>query len=163
MPHLTRTFLAVLALSALLGGCKGLGVGCPGLEPLDDAANYRWLINGGHYFEPLNAWTRHEALEALLSKTYREGGLEALRSRYGFDCKPRDIAPACASCFVCRRTIPKTKDPAELDAHACQVGEMTIQADIGPDWAMAVMTYWDRLPVGASAPDLPPGIHRRPR
>lgn len=154
---------ATLLLSLGLVGCKGLGDWCPGREALDDAANYRWLINGQHYAEPLNAWTRHEALEALLLKTYREGGLQALRSRYGFDCKARDITPPCDSCFVCRRTIAKTIDPAELDTHACQVGDMTIQADIGPDWNMAVMTYWDRLPVGAEAPDLPLGTYRRPR
>ncbi|MBN9090283.1 MAG: hypothetical protein J0J01_25510 [Reyranella sp.] len=164
MKLFARTFLTVLVSSLILSGCKGPAAPwCPGREPLDDAADYQWQLNGRRYFEPLNTWTQHEALEKILSKAYREGGLEALRSRYGFDCKARDVAPRCDDCFVCRRTIPKTVAPAELEAHACQVGEMTIQADIGPQWSMTVMTYWDRLPVGTPVPYPPSFTPRRPR
>lgn len=164
MKPLARTLLTGLALGLILSGCKGpASPYCPGREPLDDAADYQWQLNGRRYFEPLNAWTRHQALETLLLKTYREGGLDALRSRYGLDCKSRDITPPCNDCFVCRRTIPKTVAPAELEAHACQVGEMTVQVDIGPQWTMAVMTYWDRLPVGAPVPYPPSFTPRRPR
>jgi hypothetical protein len=40
---------------------------------------------------------------------------------------------------------------------------MTIQVDIGPQWTVTAMTYWDRLPVATKAPDLPPGTLWRPR
>lgn len=164
MKQLARTFLTSLALGLILSGCKGpASPFCPGRGPLDDAADYKWQPYGERYFEPLNAWTRHEGLETLLLKTYREGGLDALRSRYGFDCKPRDITPPCDSCFVCRLTIRKTKAPQELEVRACKIGEMIIQADIGPQWTMSVMTYWDRLPVGTPVPEPPLIQDWRPR
>jgi hypothetical protein len=144
-----RPLLAVLALA--LTGCKS-GEWCPGREALDDAVNYRWLISQQRYLEPLNEWVRHEPLEVFLLKAYREGGLDAVRSRYGFVCHPRAVTPPCNSCFSCRRTIAKTAAPGEAQAFHCQVGEMSIEADFGPAWTASVMTYWKRPPAGTPIP-----------
>jgi hypothetical protein len=59
--------------------------------------------------------------------------------------------------------IRKTQSPSDPDHSHCQIGEMTIQVDIGPQWTVTAMTYWDRLPVATKAPDLPPGTLWRPR
>src|SRR5688572_5999185 len=155
MKSLGRALLAILASSLALSGCKGPSEWCPGREPLDDAADYRWLISEQRYFEPLNAWTRHERLEVFLLKVYREGGLNALQSRYGFDCRPRIVTPPCDTCFICRRTIAKTKATGEPEAFYCQIGQMTIHGDFGPGWTTTAMTYWDRLPVGTHVPPSP--------
>jgi hypothetical protein len=80
-------------------------------------------------------------------KVYREGGLNALRSRYGLDCSPRIITPPCDTCFTCRRTIAKTKALGEPEHMHCQIGEMSIQADIGPSWSVNALSYWKRPPV----------------
>jgi hypothetical protein len=146
----------VLILTIALSGCKS-GEWCPGREPLDDAASYRWLISEQRYVEPLNAWVRNDPLEAFLVKAYREGGLDGLRSRYGFVCTPRIVTPPCDSCFTCHRTIEKTAALGEAQAFHCQVGEMSIQADFGPAWTASVMTYWKRPPAGVP---IPPSLPR---
>ena len=143
MTHRLRTFL-MLCLCSGLGGCFG-AVWCPDREPLDMAATYRWLIAEQRYFEPLNAWVKNEQLETFLLKAYREGGLDALRSRYGFDCSPRAASPPCGTCFTCHRTIDKSvAEGAPESNRSCRIGEMSIQADIGPDWTVTAMTYWKR-------------------
>ena len=139
-------FLALLPTVAL-SGCYYEWCGEHSRDPLDDATNYRWLINGKRYFEPINAWVRHEELEALLLKAYREGGLQSLTSRYGLECTPRLLTPPCDTCFTCRRTIPKTRAEQEPRFGQCQVGEMSFQADVGPGWTMTAMTFWKRPPV----------------
>ena len=140
--------LLALAPTAALCGCFGVEW-CPGRERLDDAANYRWLISEERYFEPLNSWVRHERLEVFLLETYREGGLGGLKSRYGLDCTPRVMAPPCDTCFTCRRTIPKTHAVGEPEYMHCQIGEMSVQADIGPGWTVTAMTFWKRPPAKA--------------
>lgn len=145
----------MLALGPALGGCKD-GVHCPGREPLDLAASYRWLISEQRYVEPLNTWARNEPLEAFLLKAYREGGLDALQSRYGFACSQKTVVPLCDSCFTCHRTIDKSTDDGETTpAFHCQLGEMLIQADVGPGWRIRAMTYWKRPPVGTRIPFAP--------
>jgi hypothetical protein len=142
----------MLVLGLALTGCKSGGEWCPGREPLDDAANYRWLIAEQRYFEPLNAWVKNERLEAFLLKAYREGGLTALRSRFHLECSPRIITPACDDCFTCHRTIAKTVTFGESQAFHCQVGEMSIEVLIGPAWAVTAMTYWRRPPANTRIP-----------
>jgi hypothetical protein len=66
---LVTASLAILVVGTVLGGCKGPAVSACPRDPLDDAADYRWLISQAHYFEPLNAWVRHEPLEALASES----------------------------------------------------------------------------------------------
>jgi hypothetical protein len=141
MKYRLKTLVGLLALSLSIGGCYG-AVWCPGREPLDVAATYRWLIAEQRYFEPLDAWVKNEQLEAFLLKAYREGGLEALTSRYGFDCAPRVVSPPCTTCFSCRRTISKSvAESAPESSQSCRTGEMSIQADI-----------WKRPAVQITAP-----------
>src|SRR5437868_2762171 len=97
-------FLLMPTISLLLAGCYGIP--CP-IDPLDKEASYRWLINGRRYFDPLNTWVRNESLEKTLLKAYREGGLDALKSRYGLDCTSRVTSPPCGDCYTCQRTIAK--------------------------------------------------------
>jgi hypothetical protein len=52
---LVTASLAILVVGTVLGGCKGPAVSACPRDPLDDAADYRWLISQAHYFEPLNA------------------------------------------------------------------------------------------------------------
>jgi hypothetical protein len=78
-----RIAILLLALAPMTGLCGCFGAEwCPGRERLDDAANYRWLLNEQRYLEPLTAWVGNERLEAFLLETYREGGMEVLKSRY---------------------------------------------------------------------------------
>jgi len=144
--------MAMLALVLALAGCKD-GLHCPGREPLDLAANYRWLISEQRYVEPLNAWTRNEPLEVFLLKAYREGGLDALQTRYRLACTARTVTPPCESCFTCRRTIAKSVDDGDIGPNFhCQIGEMLIEADVGPGWTISAKTYWRRPPVGSYIP-----------
>jgi hypothetical protein len=156
LASMLRLVPAALALAIALAGCKS-GEWCPGREPLDDAASYRGLISEQRYLEQLNAWVRNEPLETFLLKAYRDGGLDALRSRHGFVCNPRTVTPPCDSCFTCRRTIAKTAALGEAQAFHCQVGEMSIEADFGPGWTASVMTYWKRPPAGTP---IPPSLPR---
>jgi hypothetical protein len=145
-----RIAILLLALAPMTGLCGCFGAEwCPGRERLDDAANYRWLLNEQRYLEPLTAWVGNERLEAFLLESYREGGMEALKSRYGLECTPRVLTPPCDTCFTCRRTMPKTHAEQEPEYMHCQIGEMFVEADIGPGWTVTAMAFWKRPPAKA--------------
>lgn len=124
---------------------------CLSLSPFEEAASYDWMLNDRHYSEPLNAWVKNERLERFLLKSYRSGGIEALKSQFGFDCEPRPVVPACADCYVCHRSLPKQVAQQEEipTGHLCsKSGEMLMRVDIGPGRdAFGAMTYWKRPPL----------------
>ena len=146
--------LTALALSFGLVSCIPLPR-CLSLSPLEGAASYDWMLNDRHYSEPLNTWVKNERLERFLLKTFRSGGVGALRSQFGFDCAQPVVVPACGDCFVCRASLSKQVAQEEDAAtiNLCrESGEMLMQVDIGPGRAaFSVMTYWKRPPLRADA------------
>jgi hypothetical protein len=137
--------LAVLALPFGLTTCIYIPYACPP-SAFEEAASYDWMLNDHRYSEPLNTWVRNERLESFLRKAYRSGGIDALKSQYGFDCAPRTLTPPCGDCYACGRSLPKTVDDAEGVGLACsKAGEMLMQVNIGPGRnSFIVWTYWKR-------------------
>ena len=127
---------------------------CPRQSPLDAAASYEWMPARQQYYEPLNTWVRNERLEKFLLGAFRSGGVDTLKTQFGFACEPRPIMPTCSDCYVCRGHLQKQVAPQEdapFEYHCTKRGEMLMQADIGPGRdALTVMTYWER-PVSPDA------------
>jgi hypothetical protein len=125
-------------------------VPCPPLSPLEAAASYDWLSES-RYSEPFNMWVKNPRLERFLLKAYASGGIEDLKSQYGFDCTLRDIVPPCTTCYVCRMSIRKQTAEAEnlSGGELCgEVGQMLMQVEIGPgSESFSAMTYWERPPL----------------
>ena len=150
------TKLLALLQTLLVAACMYVPLpACLTLSPFEEAASYEWMLNDRHYSEPLNAWVKNEQLERFLLKSYRSGGIEALKSQFGFDCESRPVVPACADCYVCRRSLPKQVAQQEEipTGHLCsKSGEMLMQVDIGPGRdPFGVMTYWKRPPLSPGA------------
>ena len=146
--------MAAIALSLPLVGCIPLPA-CLSLSPLQQAAGYDWKLNERRYSEPLNTWVGNERLERFLLKAFRAGGIEALKSQYGFDCARRLVEPACDDCVVCRGSLSKQVAQQE-DARRINLcrksGEMLMQVDIGPGLrSFSVMTHWKRPPLDEDA------------
>lgn len=141
-------FVATVAASlAPLSACIGPPV-CDPPSAFQKAASYDWMINGQRYAEPLNTWVRNEGLEAFLAKAVRSGGIDVLRSQYGFRCSLRLVAPPCGDCYTCSLSLPKLPNLREPMPIICSpVGEMLMQVDVGPGSTLTAMTYWKRDPV----------------
>jgi hypothetical protein len=96
---------------------------------------------------------KNERLEKFLLKTFRTGGIDALKSQFGVECEPRPFTPACNDCYVCRGKLSKQVAPQEdepFEYRCSKSGEMLVEMDIGPrPESFSVMTYWKR-------PSLPP-------
>jgi DNA polymerase III epsilon subunit-like protein len=148
-----RTLSALVPLFGLTA-CIPLPT-CPPVSPLEAAAGYDWLPASRQYSEPLNAWVKNERLEKFLLKTFRAGGVDALKSQFGVECEPRPLTPACRDCYVCRGKLSKQVAPQEdepFEYRCSKSGEMLVQMDIGPGReAFSVMTYWKRPPLRADA------------
>jgi hypothetical protein len=132
-----------------LASCVPMPV-CQPVGPLEGAAGYAWLPSGNRYAEPLNAWVKNERLEGFLLKAFQQGGIEALKSDFGFECEHRSV-PACVDCYSCRASLVKRVAPQEdapFDNRCSKSGEMLIQAEVGPGrGALTAMTYWKRSPL----------------
>ena len=149
-----RAALTALVLSCGPVSCIPLPT-CLAVSPLEAAAGYDWMLNDRRYSEPLNAWAKNERLERFLLKTFRSGGMDALKSQFGFECERRLIVPACGDCYVCRGSLSKQvvqqEDSGSIDL--CRTsGEMLMQVDVGPGHgAFSIMTYWKRPPLRPGA------------
>jgi hypothetical protein len=148
-----RTVTALVLLFGLTS-CLPMPI-CPPVGPLEAAAGYDWLPASRQYSEPLNAWVKNERLEKFLLKTFRAGGVDALKSQFGVACEPRPLTPACGDCYVCRGKLSKQVMPQEdepLEYRCRRSGEMLVQMDIGPGSnTFSVMTYWERTPLPPKA------------
>ena len=147
----TGAALVASALPLLAAACMYIPLPPPTpLSPYEEAAHYDWLIAERHYSEPLNAWVRNKPLERFLLRIYASGGLDALKSQYGFQCTLLAIVPPCANCQVCRATLPMPLAEQEINMgmHVAQA-PMLIQLEIGPGSdSFGTMTYWERPPSG---------------
>jgi hypothetical protein len=125
--------------------------------PLEAAALYDQRPDGHGgivYLQPLDAWTRHPAVERFIEATVREGGIARLAAEYGMRCGPRATDTGCIDCFTCRATIREWGRDAS-PAFACMdYGTIRVQAEVGPNSAVAAMTYWETTPAV---------LQRRPR
>ena len=143
------TKLLALLQALLVGACMYIPVPPPlPLSPIEEAAHYDWLIAEQHYSEPTNAWVKNKPLERFLQRVYAAGGLEALKSQYGFKCTPLAIEPPCTNCQVCRTILqmPVAEQEQNMGVHY-QRAPMILQLDIGPgSESFGAMTYWIRLP-----------------
>lgn len=139
-----RKNLAALILPLIVAACYPAP--SPPPTALQEAAKYDWLIAERRYSEPVDAWVRNKPLERFLFKTYTLGGLDALKSQYGFDCAPRAIVPPCNNCLVCRATLSMTLGGQQMTIGAEHgMGPMLILLDIGPGSdSFSAMTYWVR-------------------
>jgi hypothetical protein len=45
--------------------------------------------------------------------------------------------------------MPKTHAEQEPEYMHCQIGEMFVEADIGPGWTVTAMAFWKRPPAKA--------------
>lgn len=142
-----RNLAAILSTGIAASALAACDVQCPPMNAFEEAASYRWLINGERYLDPINSWVRNQPLEAFILKVYRMEGLNGLRSRYSFQCTARKITPPCADCHTCTLVLPKRPATAEWPNTCRPVGEMTIKADIGPGWTVSALTYWERRPI----------------
>jgi hypothetical protein len=150
-PLRRKTWAAPLAsaLPLLVAACMYIPLPpAPPLSPIEEAAQYDWLIADQRYSEPLNAWVRNTSLERFLRRTYASGGLSGLKSQYAFECVPPAIVPPCTNCQVCRATLPMrlAEQERNMGAHYA-AAPMLIQIEIGPGSdSFSAMTYWERLP-----------------
>ena len=145
-----RKTLAALILPLIATACYPAP--SPPPTPLQEAAKYDWLIAEQRYSEPVDAWVRNKPLERFLFRTYTSGGLDALKSQYGFDCAPRTIVPPCSNCQACRATLSMRLGDQQMTIGAAHgMGPMLVQLDIGPGSdSFRVMTYWERLAASSS-------------
>jgi hypothetical protein len=143
-----RKNLAALILPLIVAACYPAP--SPPPTPIQEAAKYDWLIAEQRYSEPVDAWVRNKPLERFLQKAFSSGGLEALKSQYGFDCAPRAVVPPCSNCQVCRATLSMRLGDQPITIGAAHgMGPMLIHLDIGPGSdSFSAMTYWERLPSG---------------
>ncbi|MBS0538336.1 MAG: hypothetical protein JSR47_06250 [Proteobacteria bacterium] len=137
-----------LALPFCTTGCVP-SIKCVAFSPIDEAASYDWLIADRRYSEPLNTWVRNDGLERFLRRAIAYGGVDALKSQYGFDCVSKEAA-TCPDCYVCRASI--AKQVAEQEGrHSCIAkGRMLIQVDLGRG-RLSAMTNWERPPLAPDA------------
>jgi len=133
-----------------LTSCIPLPV-CNPVGPLEAAAGYNWLQAGDRYAEPLNTWVENERLQRFLFKEFEQGGIETLKSRFGFECEQRKVIPACDDCYICRASLVKQVAPQEdapFENHCTKSGEMLIRIEAGPGrGVLNAMTYWRRPPL----------------
>ncbi|MBS0538334.1 MAG: hypothetical protein JSR47_06240 [Proteobacteria bacterium] len=120
----------------------------PPPSPIQEAAQYDWLIGEQRYSKPVNAWVRNKRLERFLLQTYETGGLDALKAQYGFDCSLRAIVPPCGDCLVCHASLPMNLGGQPMIIGASHgMASMKMLLEIGPDPEdFRAMTYWERLP-----------------
>jgi hypothetical protein len=137
-----------LALPLLTAACIPAPLPPPGYD-IQEAAGYDWIIGGQGYTKPVNAWVRNRSLERFLKKAYTTGGVDSLKSKYGFECGSLAIVPPCDACQVCRMTLQMALDDREVKTDArYRVAPMIIQLWIGPDSeSFGAMTYWERPPL----------------
>jgi hypothetical protein len=150
--HVRRFWAALTALALPFAAAACIPAPPPPLSPVEEAASYDWLIAERHYAEPLNAWVRNKQLERFLLKTYTSGGLDALKSQYGFECILRAIIPPCGNCYVCRGNMAPRLAEQDANLGARDAGRMLMQVDIGPgSESFSAMTYWERPPLPPKA------------
>jgi hypothetical protein len=104
------------------------------------------------YSQPLNAWIENNEARRVLLNVYHKGGVEILRTQYGFDCAPAEAAPPCGNCYVCRATmvgrVPDDEMAQGWDGQCQRLGTVSIELRIGPGPNdLRVLTYWQRPPV----------------
>lgn len=133
-----------LALPLLIAACVPAPL--PPVFLLEEAAHYDWLDAGQRYSEPTNAWVRNKPLERFLLKAYAKGGIDVLKSQYGFECGSLSIVPPCTNCRVCRMTLQMPLAAQEVNMGVPYgSAPMIIQLWIGPDpESFSAMTYWER-------------------
>jgi hypothetical protein len=143
-----KSWLALLLMGCGLASCIPMEM-CTRVGPLEAASAYAWLQSSKEYSEPLNTWVKNERLEKFLLKAYQQGGIEALETQFGFECKPRNVIPACNDCHTCRAIIVNKRVAPQEDApneYLCtKSGEMLLQVEAGPGPStLNAMTYWRR-------------------
>jgi hypothetical protein len=147
-----KAWIALSLMGCGLASCITFPV-CTPVGPLEGAAGYDWKSGG--YAEPLNTWVKNERLEKFLVKAFQQGGIEALKSQFGFECEQRSVVPPCNDCYVCHASLVKQVAPQEDEPfvdRCTKSGEMLIQLEIGPGRrALNAMTYWRRPPLKSAA------------
>jgi hypothetical protein len=89
-----KYWLTLLLMACGLASCIPMPV-CQPVCPLEAAAGYGWLPSDNRYAEPLNAWVKNERLEGFLLQVFQQGGMQALKSDFDFECEQREVVPAC--------------------------------------------------------------------
>jgi hypothetical protein len=136
--------MLLVLFSGMLSACSARGcpadrgAGAMNLNALETSA----LYNQSPRAIPPDAWTENPGLELFLREALASDGVSSF-AKYGMQCTLRLEEDGCKDCFACTKSFRNYALGVAAFSYTCEdVGEISMQVEIGPGARIRAMTYW---------------------